>query len=132
MGERKTILVVEDHPGLRSEICAVVSGMGHLALEATDGASARSLLSNLRPDLVCLDLVLPESSGYELCEFVRNSPAHQATRILIVSDRGYPADRAQAAEAGAAGFLVRPFAVEELRRTIESLLDPGGPFALAS
>jgi two-component system chemotaxis response regulator CheY len=78
---------------------------------------------DLRPDLICLDLVLPESSGYEVCEFIRRSPEHRGTPVLIMSGRSYPADRAHAAEAGADAFIAKPFTEDDLRRRIERLLD---------
>ncbi|MCA1826855.1 MAG: response regulator [Myxococcales bacterium] len=119
---RKTALVVEDHPEIRSGIRALFLRMGIDTIEAADAQSALSRLEACKPDVVCLDLVLPESSGYELCEFIRKSPAHHRTPILMMSDRAYPEDRAHAAEAGANAFLVKPFSEESLRRRIEALL----------
>ena len=132
MGERKTVLVVEDHPELRSEICGLLGRMGLIAVEAADGSAAVTALASIRPDLVCLELVLPESSGYELCELIRRSPAHRDTPVLIMSERAYPEDRAQAAEAGADEFIARPFEEEDLQRRIEMLLELNPPVALAS
>lgn len=121
-GRRRTVLVVEDHPEIRSGIRAVFHRMGIETLEAADAQAALSHLRSSKPDIVCLDLVLPESSGYELCEFIRKSPGHQRTPILMMSDRAYPEDRAHAAEAGADAFLIKPFSDETLRRRIEALL----------
>jgi two-component system chemotaxis response regulator CheY len=132
MGKRKTVLVVEDHPPLRIAICDLLGRMGIDAVEAPDGAAAMDRLVGLRPDLVCLDLFLPESSGYEVCEFIRLSPELRNTPILIMSERAYPVDRAHALEAGADAFIVKPFTEDELRRRIESLLDADRLAALAS
>lgn len=132
MGERKTVLVVEDDPELRAAIRGVLDDLGLLAVEATDGSAAEAVLAGMRPDLVCLELLLPESSGYELCELIRRSPAHRDTPILVMSDRAYPEDRAHALEAGADAFIVRPFDEEDLRRRIEALLEPTRGVALAS
>jgi two-component system chemotaxis response regulator CheY len=132
MGARKTVLVVEDHPALCSAIRDLLQGMGLDAVEASDGTSALARLASMRPDLVCLDLVLPESSGYELCEFIRRSPEHRGTPVLIMSARVYPEDRAHAAEAGADDFIAKPFTEDDLRRRIESLLYADRPATLAS
>src|SRR5207302_1630539 len=131
MAGRKTVLVVEDHPPVRSAIREMFQRMGYDAVEAGDGTAAMARLAGMRPDLVCLDLVLPESSGYEVCEFIRRSPEHRETPILIMSGRSYPEDRAHAAEAGADAFISKPFDEDELRGRIESLLD-ANPTALAS
>ncbi|TMA28579.1 MAG: response regulator [Deltaproteobacteria bacterium] len=132
MAGRKTVLVVEDHPPVRSAIREMFQRMGYDAVEAGDGTAALARLSGMRPDLVCLDLVLPESSGYEICEFIRRSPEHRRTPVLIMSERAYPEDRAHAVEAGANDFIAKPFSEDDLRRRIESILDKNGPTALAS
>jgi DNA-binding response OmpR family regulator len=64
---------------------------------------------------------LPDSSGYDVCEFIRRSPEHSATPVLMMSERTYPEDRAHAAEAGADAFLAKPFTEKTLRERIEAL-----------
>jgi DNA-binding response OmpR family regulator len=132
MGARKTILVVEDDPLLRSVICDLLARMGLETVEASDATSAMTSLASMRPDLVCLDLILPEASGFEVCEFIRRSPEHRTTPVLVMSARNYPEDRAHAAEAGADAFIAKPFTEDELRLRIESLLYAHRPTALAS
>lgn len=117
----KTALLVEDHPELRVEIRQFLQRMGLATIEASDAGSALSQLAAHQPDVICLDLVLPESSGYELCEFIRRSPRHRNIPVLMMSDRSYPEDRAHAAEAGADAFLTKPFSEATLRRRIEAL-----------
>jgi two-component system chemotaxis response regulator CheY len=121
-GQRKTVFLVEDHPATRRMLRKQLQAMGYDVVEASDAATAVGRLGTCTPDVICLDLVLPESSGYELCEFIRNSPRHRRTPVLIMSDRNYPEDRAHAAEVGADAFLAKPFDGERLRRRIESLL----------
>src|SRR5206468_830072 len=129
---QKTVLVVEDDPPLRGLIVDLIQRMGFTAVEAADGASAMTRLAGMRPDLVCLDLILPEASGYEVCEFIRRSPAHHGTPVLIMSGRTYPMDRAYAAEAGADSFIAKPFTEDDLRRRIEGLLEARRRVAIAS
>ncbi len=123
MKARRTVLLVEDHPSLRRSLRKSLKQMGFDTLEAADGNSAIHQLTECAPDLVCLELVLPESNGYELCEFIRQSPQHQKVPVLMMSGRGYPEDRAHAAEAGANGFLTKPFSEQEFRARIRSLID---------
>lgn len=98
--------------------------MGFATVEASDAASAVQKLATCAPDLICLDLMLPDSSGYEVCEYLRKLPEHRTTPVLMMSDRAYPEDRAHAAEAGADGFLAKPFTEKSLRDRIEALLRP--------
>ncbi|MGA9525604.1 MAG: response regulator [Myxococcaceae bacterium] len=123
MKARRTVMLVEDHPTLRRSLRASLHEMGFDTLEAADANSAIHQLAECAPDLVCLELVLPESNGYEVCEFIRQSPQHQKVPVLMLSGRGYPEDRAHAAEAGANGFLTKPFSEQEFRQRIQSLID---------
>ena len=120
--QRKTAFVVEDHPRLRGAIRKLLLQMGLEVVEAADGVSAMDRLAGLRPDLILLDLVLPESSGYDLCEFIRSSPAHSDLPLLVMSERSSPADRAHAAEVGATAFLAKPFHDDDLRAWVAALL----------
>ena len=123
-GQNGTVLLVEDHPEVRKEIRRYLRRMGFATVEASDAASAVQKLATCAPDLICLDLMLPDSSGYEVCEYLRKLPEHRTTPVLMMSDRAYPEDRAHAAEAGADGFLAKPFTEKSLRDRIEALLRP--------
>lgn len=120
--QRKSILVVEDHPPQLLAIRKVLAELGLELVVAGDGAAAKEVLARFVPDLVCLELRLPDSSGYELCELIRNSPAHCDVPVLVLSDRAQAGDRAQAFEAGADDFLVKPVLDAQLRSRIERLL----------
>jgi two-component system chemotaxis response regulator CheY len=122
----KTVLVVEDHPRLRAAIRKVLCGMGLEVVEASDGHAAMDQLDLARPDLICLDLLLPKTSGYELCESIRKSPALSDLPLLIMSERASPADRAHAAEVGADAFLAKPFTDDDLRAWVDLLLSGPG------
>ena len=107
--------------------------MGIEIVTAGDGATARDFLGRFVPDLVCVELRLPDSSGYELCEFIRASSAHCHVPVLLLSDRGSPGDRANADEVGADAFLVKPYLDDRLRARVELLLDgPRGGRARAA
>lgn len=119
---RKRIVVVEDHPGLREQLAELLADAGHEVFVASDVRAARRLVDQKSPDLVCVDLVLPEGSGYELCEYIKATPALSATRVLVVSGRSLPTDRAFAEEAGADAFLSKPFAIEALMAAVNAQL----------
>lgn len=120
--QRKSILVVEDHPRQLLAIRKVLASLGLEVVVAGDGAAARDVLARFVPDLICAELRLPDSSGYELCELVRGSPAHCDVPVILLSDRSYPEDRAHADEVGADAFLVKPVLEDQLRARIELLL----------
>lgn len=119
---RRRVLIVEDDVPLRKALREMLTTVGYQAVEAGNGASARNELAAHAPDLVCLDIGLPESSGYDICEFIRASPQHRAVRILMMSERTLPGDRAQAYDSGADDYLAKPFSSEQLLARIEALL----------
>ena len=123
---RKIVLVVEDHPPQLEAIRRVLLRMGLEVVPAGDGAAAKECLKGMVPDLICLELLLPDSSGYEICEFIRSSPAHREVPVLLLSDRAHPADRAHATEVGANAYLIKPWLDDQLRARIETLLVQAG------
>jgi CheY-like chemotaxis protein len=118
-----TVLVVEDSPMFRRMLSDMLQSLGYTrVLEAFSGQAAKELLAEQRPDLVCLDLTLPDISGYEVCEHIRATPALQDVPVLMISARTQTMDRAQAEEAGASGYLIKPFTPEELRHQVERVM----------
>ena len=105
------VLVVDDEPAIRRFLRAALSAHGYAIFEAGDGQSALSAVAAERPDLVILDLGLPDLDGIEVTRLVR-----EWTRIpiLILSVRGQDADKIAALDAGADDYVVKPFGVGEL------------------
>ena len=87
-------------------------------LMVAEGRSAIRALELGPPDLVCLDLMLPELSGFEVCEFMRSRPELKDVPILVMSARAKPMDRAFAEEVGATAYLVKPFKRSEFSHAV--------------
>jgi CheY-like chemotaxis protein len=127
-----TVLVVEDSPMFRKMLGDMLTDLGFTRIvEAFGGRAAMEVLQVERPDMVCLDLTLPDISGFEVCEHIRATPELQDLPVLMISARTLTLDRAQAEEAGANGYLTKPFTAEEFRQQVERVLGaraaPGGP-----
>jgi two-component system chemotaxis response regulator CheY len=82
------------------------------------------LLAQMRPDLVCLSLLLPELSGYTICEYMRSTPSLRQVPVLVMSARATPKDRADAEEVGASAFLPKPFTHKQFVNVIIGILGP--------
>ncbi|XXF81700.1 response regulator [Myxococcaceae bacterium GXIMD 01537] len=116
-------LLVEDSPMVRRMTGDFLRQLGFTDIrEAPSGRAAIQALEQARPDLVCLDLVLPDVSGYDLCEFIRGNERLVDLPVLMMSARNLPSDRAHAEEAGATGFLPKPFTLEELEQHVRQVL----------
>ena len=116
-------LVVEDHPDARALVRTYLLSMGVEVVDVAEGRSAIRQLELSPPDLVCLDLMLPELSGFEVCEFMRAHPALREVPILIMSARAKPMDRAFAEEVGATAYLVKPFTTIDFSRAVTACMN---------
>lgn len=122
MGVKRKALVVEDHPDARALVRTYLMAMGIEVVDVAEGRSAIRHLQASRPDLVCLDLMLPELSGFEVCEYMRANPELRDVPILIMSARAKPMDRAFAEEVGATAYVVKPFKRNEFSRAVDACM----------
>ncbi|WNG32377.1 response regulator [Archangium minus] len=121
--QQGTVLVVEDSPMFRRMLSDMLQALGFTTIqEASSGQAALERLQQQSPDLVCLDLTLPDISGYEVCEHIRATESLRDVPVLMISARTQTMDRAQAEEAGASGYLIKPFTPEELRQQVERVM----------
>src|SRR6267378_2595757 len=102
------VLVVEDDPDIRKLLRKYLEKLELLVTEAATGKAALAHLETETPELVCLDLMLPESSGYDICGHIRRTPHLLEVPVLVISARSLPPDRALAEELGANAYLIKP------------------------
>src|SRR3954462_9579169 len=119
-----TVLVIEDYRPERLLLKRRLQRLSFQVLEAADGRSAMRYLAEGGFDLICLDLMLPDMSGLEICESIRRSPRHGKVPILVLSARALPEDRAHAEQAGASAYLVKPFDWSDFEAEVRRLLPP--------
>jgi DNA-binding NtrC family response regulator len=115
------ILIVEDEQLLLWSIKRRLEGLRHDVLEAASLAEAAAHVGRVRPDLVILDLSLPDGYGLDFLEQHREHL--QAAPVLVVTAVGDAADAARAAELGAVEFLTKPVAHDELARLVSRYLE---------
>ena len=114
-----SILLVEDDPEMRGQVAVLLREHGHQVSEAADAESAIADFDAREPDLILLDLGLPDRDGLAVVEHVRT--AH-GTPILVLSARDREADKVLALEAGADDYLAKPFGMAELQARINAVL----------
>ena len=115
-------LVVEDDPDARRLVAACLRRLGLKVREAATVADAREQLERATPDLICLDLRLPDASGFTLCEDVRRTPRLCDVPVLVITALSAPIDREQAHAAGADEYLTKPFRVGALTDSVRELM----------
>jgi two-component system chemotaxis response regulator CheY len=120
---KQTALVVEDDPPVQRAMLKVLTQMNMRVLVASHYRDAVRHLEAYKIDIACIDIGLPNESGYELCEFIRGPMDLARVPIIATSERGTSHDMAHAEGARANAFLLKPFAMRELADCVRSLLD---------
>jgi DNA-binding response OmpR family regulator len=125
----KFVLSVVADPSLKQVVERQLKAENFDVVLVSDAESAIRTLETRKPHLVCIDLLLPRDSGYEVCEFIRRTPRLREVPILVMSERASAADRAYAEEAGANGFLPKPFSLNQFTEQVRALL-AGDPLSV--
>lgn len=118
----KTILTVDDAPTMRRLIAFALSGAGYRVLEAPDGKAALDLLQTTSVDAVISDVNMPNMNGIELTQRLRRIPAYARTPILIVTTESEAGAKTAGKQAGATGWIVKPFQAPQLVTLVKRVL----------
>ena len=122
----KLILIVDDDPAIRAVVRFALERDGFRTIEAADGAAALALALERRPDLVVLDVMLPEMEGTAVCRALRGSGGPAATTpVLFLSSRDDEVDRIVGLEIGGDDYLTKPFSPRELVARVRAVLRRG-------
>lgn len=120
----RSILIADDAVFMRRLIRGVLRPEGFVVHEAVSGSDTLNASEQLRPDLVILDLALPDMSGFEVLSRLRAQ--QPGSRVLLLSATVAESDAAQALIAGATGYLAKPFQPSQLLDAVRSSLGPSG------
>jgi two-component system, OmpR family, phosphate regulon response regulator PhoB len=119
------ILVVEDEPDLRQVLAYNLRDAGHEVFVSADGRKGLSLAAQERPDLVLLDLMLPDMSGLEVCRALKADANTREIPVVMLTARGEEIDRVVGFELGADDYVVKPFSIRELLLRLRAVLRRG-------
>jgi len=119
-----TILIADDEPHIVELVRATLEDGRVRVVDAFDGASALARAEALRPELILLDVHLPDLSGLEVCERLRRTSALAAARIVMLTAAAQQEDVARGFAAGADHYLTKPFSPMRLLALVEALLPP--------
>jgi DNA-binding response OmpR family regulator len=125
----RTILVVEDEPILRETLVEALEADGFRVVGAADGREALERFRSEHPDLILLDLMLPELSGIDVCRIIR---AESSVPIIMLTARGSEVDKVVGLELGADDYVTKPFSLRELSARIRAVFRRGEQAAAAA
>lgn len=117
-----TIMIVDDNPTVRRLVAGKLEKCGHAVIAAESGTDALSKIGEVTPDLILLDIAMPQMDGYEICKFIRGNAATKDVPVLLISGKDGLFDAARGQAAGSTGFIAKPFGPEALMRAVETYL----------
>jgi diguanylate cyclase (GGDEF)-like protein len=113
------VLIVEDNRDLRDVVARMVQSLGHQVTVASTGKEALRQVHEHLPDIVLLDVMMPEMDGFEFCQVLQGREELQDCHIIITSARDTLEDKVKGLELGAADYLTKPFSLAELRARLQ-------------
>jgi len=117
-----TILLADDDEGIRAVYRACLQTAGHHVIEAEDGRQALEILREQRPELMILDVWMPQLNGFEVLDALRHDPSSSRMKVLILSNLGDADTRLEAFNGGAAEYMVKGVSLRDLMARVNTLL----------
>lgn len=118
----KTVLIVEDEADAAELFAEMMRVSGFHVLKTFSSTPAIGMISEAKPDLVILDIMMPDVSGLDILREMRQDPALADIPVIVVSAKSLPADIKSGMQAGASKYLTKPVGFLELREAVEGLL----------
>ena len=119
--KRRTILLAEDNSDIRQYLHSEFSG-DYRIIECADGKQAYNQILQATPDLIISDVIMPEMDGFTLCKKIRKNPKINHLPIILLTAKTLEQDRIDSLDAGADAYIAKPFNIDVLRKSVDSLL----------
>ena len=123
--DQKTVIVVEDEPDAAELFAEMMRVSGFRVLKTYSSTPAISLIAKELPDVVILDIMMPDISGLEVLRFMRRETQLQDTPVIVVSARSMPSDIQEGLEAGATIYLTKPVGYLDLKQAVDQVMNEG-------
>jgi len=120
---RRTVMVVDDSPTIRKILGLTLERAGYDVLAEPDGESALARLAQTKPDLVLLDIAMPNLDGYEVCKQIKQNPQTASVPVVMLSGKGALFDKVKGHMAGAAEYLTKPFETPAVLAVVTNYCD---------
>jgi DNA-binding response OmpR family regulator len=120
---RKKILLADDQEGVRELVGATLGDDEFDLIQAADGQEALQLARDNKPDLILLDVMMPVMDGFQVCRQLKEDPATEHIKIIMLTAKGSESDIERGTTAGADGYFVKPFSPLALLTQVHEILD---------
>jgi CheY-like chemotaxis protein len=122
MARDKSIVIVDDEIETVEMFSEMMRLGGFQVYKSIGGAKAIELISETRPSVVLLDLMMADVSGLDILNYIRRDPGLEKTPVIVVTAKSFPEDIRTCMEAGASLFLEKPVAYKDLRKAVEQMV----------
>ena len=123
----KKVLVCDDEPYIVESVTYVVRKAGFEVVIAEDGEEALKAGRDERPDMIFLDIMMPQMTGYEVCRRLKEDPETRDIYIIMLTARGQEEDERKALDMGADEFMTKPFSPRKMRAKLLEVLGEDQP-----
>ena len=121
----KKVLIADDEPNIVMSLEFLMQRAGYQVQVATNGEEALKFATEIPPDLMLLDVMLPKMSGFEVCQKVRENPACGEMKIIMLTAKGRDTEMAKGLAMGADAYVTKPFSTKDLLAQVKQILgDP--------
>ncbi|MFO7715767.1 response regulator transcription factor [Desulfosarcina sp.] len=121
----KTILIVDDELSILVPLQFLMEKEGYVTKLAQSGKEAVEMVAEVKPDLILLDIMLPDLDGYEIYQMIRARAEWESIRIIFLTAKNRDADMAKGLAMGADAYITKPFSNAQLVEKIHALIGPG-------
>ncbi len=121
MNQPAKFLIVDDTPSSRILLGDLLELKGHIVLTAASGPEALKILETEEPDLILLDVLMPDMNGYQVCRKIRENPAMQTVPVIMMTGLDPSEEEAKGREAGATEIIVKPIHLTDLLERLRML-----------
>lgn len=123
MKEDITVLVVDDDPDVLFATARIIKNAGYSVMKASSASECQALIQEKHPDLIFLDVVLPDMDGSELCQKIKSNPALKGIFVILISGmKTSSSEQADGLDVGADGYIVRPISNNELKARVNAMV----------
>lgn len=121
----RSVLVVDDEPNIVLSLEFLMKKAGLEVRSASDGQAALAAVRSDVPDLILLDISMPNGDGFEVCRKIRDNPAWQDVRIIMLTAKGRDSERERGLAAGADDYITKPFSTHDVIERVQAQIGAG-------
>jgi len=120
--DQKKILIADDNENIRDALTYLLEDEGYELRLAKDGADTLRKVRERKPDILFLDIMMPEINGYDVCRTIKNDPDLKSIYVIMLTAKGQVAEQERGKEVGADEYIVKPFSPMEILARVKNIL----------